>query len=164
MILYINEMRPFPFKKKGHKENDSKMSWMSWERMGLSKSVGGLGFRDLECFNMAMLAKQGWRLLHHQDSLAAQFLKEKYYPNNSFLSAHLGARPSFAWRSIFKSRDLLREGLVWRVGNGESIKIWEDKWLPSPVSYLVQSPIRLLPSDACVSSLIDPIRSGGIIP
>lgn len=69
----------------------------------------------------------------------------------------MGARPSFAWRSIFKSRELLQEGLVWRVGNGESIKIWEDKWLPSPISYIVQSPIRILPPEACVSALIDPI-------
>jgi hypothetical protein len=34
----------------GHKENTSKIHWMSWERMGQSKAKGGLGFRDLEIF------------------------------------------------------------------------------------------------------------------
>ena len=41
----------------GHKENRKKIAWMSWGKMGFSKDVGGLGYHDLECFNMALLAK-----------------------------------------------------------------------------------------------------------
>lgn len=102
-----------------------------------------------------MLAKQGWRLLHHQDSLAARVMKEKYYLQQEFLSASLGASPSYAWHSILNSRPLLKEGLIWRVGDGKSIRIWRDKWLPSPVTHMVQSPVCELSPEAKVSELID---------
>lgn len=66
----------------------------------MAKSKGGLGYRDLECFNMALLAKQGWRLLHNPDTLVAKIIKEKYYPDGTFLESNLGWKPSYAWRSV----------------------------------------------------------------
>jgi hypothetical protein len=70
------------------KDNFNKISWMSWKKLGW-KEIGGMGFRELDCFNMAMLAKQGWRLLKFPDSLAARVFKEKYYPKSSFLLSTL---------------------------------------------------------------------------
>jgi hypothetical protein len=139
----------------GHMANNSKIHWMSWKRMGYAKSLGGLGFRDLTMFNKALLAKQLWRLHQRPDSLAGRILKAKYFPNSSILEASLGTRPSFAWRSMHAALDLLKQGLVWRVGDGRSIQIWGDRWFPSPSTFLVQSPPRLLPLDSKVSCLID---------
>jgi hypothetical protein len=42
-----------------------------------------------------------------------------------------------------------------RVGDGRSIKIWEDRWIPSPSTYSIQSPVYILEHDAKVCSLID---------
>ena len=47
---------------------------------------------------------------------------------------------SYAWRSILKGREVLWRGARWRVGNGESIKIWDYPWLPS-----LEHPIILYP-------------------
>lgn len=64
--------------------------------MGVSKSPGGLGFRDLTLFNKALLAKQCWRLVQNPDSLTARILRAKYYPHSSFMDSALGKKPSFA--------------------------------------------------------------------
>jgi hypothetical protein len=52
------------------------------------------------------------------------------------------------------AKDLLSHGIIWRIGDGHSIKIWGDKWLPN-VGFLVVSPESFLHSDAMVSDLID---------
>jgi hypothetical protein len=85
---------------------------MSWSRLGASKQTGGLGFRDLEAFNLALLAKQGWRLLQYPNSLLANVLKGKYFPWASFMHAKMGSRPSFMWCSLLKAGPLLDQGLT----------------------------------------------------
>jgi hypothetical protein len=63
---------------------------MNWSKMGRGKENGGLGFHDLESFNLALLAKQGWQLLQYSDTLVAKIFWEKYYPNETFLESNLG--------------------------------------------------------------------------
>jgi hypothetical protein len=84
----------------GHKENTSKISWLSWTKLDRDRNSRGLGYRDLEAFNLALLAKQGWRFLHHPETLVGRVFWEKYFLGGCFLESQLGRRPSFAWRSI----------------------------------------------------------------
>ena len=42
-----------------------------------------------------------------------------------------------------------------RVGDGNSINIWGDKWIESAFSSMIQSPVRTLGVNAKVRSLID---------
>lgn len=46
------------------------------------------------------------------------------------ISATCPVGGSFTFRSILHGRDLLWEGLIWRIGNGKSIKIHHDNWIP----------------------------------
>ena len=59
--------------------------WQRWERFCVRKEEGGLGFRDLRLFNLALLIKQGSNLLTKPQTLVARVFKEKYFPSGAFL-------------------------------------------------------------------------------
>ena len=113
-----------------------------------------MGFRDLQKFNEAMLSKQVWRLLACEDSLFYRFFKAKFFPTGSILEAKEGSG-SFAWKSILKGRRIIQLGMSWRVGNGATIQIYHDNWLPDPSLKKIISKPLLLDSREKVSSLID---------
>ena len=106
----------------GH-QNKSKVYWMSWSRMSLAKADGGLGYRDFESFNKALLAKQGLRLWQQPNSFFSKIMAAKYYRGRCFLESNLGTRPSFAWRSIHSLCELIKEGLIWRIESGSQVRI-----------------------------------------
>ncbi|XP_074362772.1 putative mitochondrial protein AtMg00310, partial [Apium graveolens] len=112
-----------------NQKNNSKIGWMSWKRMSKHKLSGGLGFRCLRDFNIAMLGKQCWRLLTNHESLVAQVYKGKYYANGDFLNVDLGSSPSFILRSICEVGKVMSAWSSWRIGNGMDIRILNHPWL-----------------------------------
>ena len=139
----------------GQRGQESRIAWVSWRRMCKSKLVGGIGFRNLQAFNLAMLAKQGWRLISNPNSLVAQIYRVRYYPHKDVFHSKLGSSPSFTWRSIYNGLEVVKRGSRWRVGNGERILIWEDKWLPTPTTCKVISHPKSFNDYPRVSVLID---------
>ncbi|XP_024200296.1 uncharacterized protein LOC112203585 [Rosa chinensis] len=113
----------------GDTDEKKKIHWRSWERLCLTKQEGGMGFKNLYAYNLAMLAKQGWRIVTNPDSLIAQLYKARYFPHCSFWEAEMGEAPSFSWRSIMNGRQVLQAGVRWRIGDGTSVNIWTDRWL-----------------------------------
>ena len=107
------------------------MHWFAWWKMCIPKNKGGMGFRDLECFNQAMLSKQVWRLLSEPQSLCAQVLRAKYFPSGDLLNSVLKKGSSYTWQSIWSGIQTFKRGHIWRVGDGEKINIWDDCWIPS---------------------------------
>ncbi|KAK5834916.1 hypothetical protein PVK06_010596 [Gossypium arboreum] len=106
------------------------MHWCNWANLNIPKNYGGMGFRDLGKFNIALLVKQGWRLVTNPNSLLGRIYKAKHYPHTSFWNATLGTNPSYTWKSIFAARKVLEDGLGWKVGSGSQISILQDCWLP----------------------------------
>lgn len=130
--------------------------WATWWKMCIPKLKGGMGFRDLQSFNLALLAKQVWRLLCEPESLCARVLRAKYYPDGNLLNAKMKKGSSFTWQSIMAGLDCFKRGSIWRVGDGTQINIWEDAWIPTSHNLRVQTPrgTRLVSK---VSELINPI-------
>lgn len=80
---------------KGHGKGG--IHWCLWNNLCSSKENGGLGFRNLSQFNIALLAKQGWRLFNYPNSLLA---RKQNIIQSDFLIAELGNLPSLTWKSI----------------------------------------------------------------
>ncbi|PWA65154.1 hypothetical protein CTI12_AA306500 [Artemisia annua] len=114
--------------------------WLSWEHISQSKDRGGLGFRDLSCFNLALLAKQGWRHIMNPGSFWCRVLKGIYFPHSDFPMASKDSRPSWLWQSLLQGRDLLLHGIRWQVGNGSNILFWTQKWIPYSEDFYIRQP------------------------
>ena len=142
----------------GYSGEHWKTHWVKWERLCEDKEVGGSGFKEIEKFNDALLAKQVWRLINNTDSLCHRVFEARFFPNYSILDAKDSSSRSYAWKSIIGARDVIRKDMVWRIGTGEAVRIKEDRWLPGRANCLVISPLPFMAPDVRVSSLIDPDR------
>ena len=126
----------------GAENGKRKTCWVAWDIMLRPKSHGGLGFRDMCLFNQALLAHQAWHLLQFPDTLCARLLKAKYFPNGSLVDTVFTGNKSSTWQAIEHGLELLKEGIIWRVGNGTQIRVWWDPWIPRDKSYHPSSPQR----------------------
>ncbi|XP_050207714.1 uncharacterized protein LOC126657122 [Mercurialis annua] len=123
-VTFCNEMRSIISKFWWSGTDDkNKISWVSWQSICKPKSEGGLGFRNLHAFNLAMLAKQAWKLAQDPHSLCARVLKAKYFQHTDFLQAGARRGSSFLWQSIMEGKRVLDTGVAWRIGNGEKVDV-----------------------------------------
>lgn len=105
------------------KPNLRKMAWVSWDNLTKPKSAGGLGFREIEVFNDALLEKAAWRILKNPQSLLAGILLGKYCHSEDFLTVEAAKTISHDWRGILAGREVLRQHLSWVVGSGKDISL-----------------------------------------
>lgn len=113
--------------------------WLSWSNMSMPKCEGGLGFRNLHGFNLALLGKHCWHFIHNPGSLIARIFKARYYPHNSLFEATRGGGASYIWSGLWQAKEELKHGFRWVIGNGEKIKVFEDSWLKGGENYKVEN-------------------------
>ncbi|XP_071722442.1 uncharacterized protein [Rutidosis leptorrhynchoides] len=115
----------------GSELDTRKIHWMAWMGLCEKKNQGSLGFKYLDAHNLALLAKQAWRLTTYQNSLIARIFKNNYYIISSFRKAQLGSNPSAIWKEILDAREVLLDDGRLRVGNGVEIEVFKDRSLPT---------------------------------
>ncbi|XP_021669677.2 uncharacterized mitochondrial protein AtMg00310-like [Hevea brasiliensis] len=130
--------------------------WLSWKRLTCSESLGGLGFKELNLFNAALLAKQAWQVIKNPEALWVRVLKGVYFSFSDFLRACKGNNCSWGWKSLLEGREALSKGLRWNVVGPSFLDAWNEPWIPSLPSFKIQS---ARPPDSPVIYLANLINS-----
>ena len=133
------------------------MHWLSWDKLTVPKCKGGMGFRDFNFFNLAMLGKHGWRFMTNPEALCTRVMKGRYFPDSDFMQATTPKSASATWRAIVAGREALKVGLINQIGEGAATSVWNDRWIPSTITMtpLFRPPTTLI---LTVSELIDHVN------
>lgn len=127
-------------------ENKDKIHWVRWDTLCESKKDGGMGFRDLRSFNLTMLGRQVWRILHNPDALLSRIFKAKYF--------------SDSWKSIFSAIEVVKRGTLWRIGDGKNVSVWGDDWIHRDICRKPFTPDLYELGDISVSNFLLPNGQG----
>lgn len=100
---------------------------MAWEKLTKKKECGGLGFRDIKCFNITLLDKQLWGFITHLNLLVSKVLKAKYYHKKYLFEVKILGNASWFWKSVTSAKNILENGLMYRIRGEKSIDIWNNK-------------------------------------
>eukprot|EP00253_Pinus_taeda_P008243 PITA_08243 len=108
-------------------------SWVNWATIAKPKQWGGWGIKNLDFFAKALAAKLGWRLLT-TESLWTQVAQAKYTKPMHLMDwlrlQHIpGRNTSNIWKAVLQSLPLLRDGITWRIKEGNSVRIGVDPWV-----------------------------------
>lgn len=122
----------------GSKEN-TVLPWVASEKVARPKYWGGWGIKSLPDFNLSLAAKSGWRLIK-MENLWTRVVKGKYIdptPLEEWIRNPDKNKNnvSVIWKATVESFKVIEQGLAWKIGNGEKIKIGKDPWVGCNENY-----------------------------
>lgn len=85
---------------------------------------------EILTFNQSIACSEASGVITNPHTKALRTLKAKYFPNGSLVDTSFGGNASPGWRAIEYGLELIKKGYIWRIGNGQSVRIWRDPWIP----------------------------------
>ncbi|CAJ2658352.1 unnamed protein product [Trifolium pratense] len=116
---------------------DKKLCWVKWDQVCRAKEQGGLGVKNLELFNIALLSKWKWRSINEKNAIWADLLHFRYGCLPAILlssEANLScSKASLWWRDVSSVGESIMHGWFRSntsciVGNGSDISFWNTQW------------------------------------
>jgi len=102
---------------------------VAWDKICRPKQNGGMGLRKTAAINRAYQRKLAWKIFTNQDSMWVRIMRKKYLRHHEFFSAQIKQGDSMVWKNIMKCRELIRQGLIWTIGDRKDISFWQDNWI-----------------------------------
>lgn len=129
----------------------------AWDNLCCPTKEGGLGFKKVKDINSALLAKLGWMVVSKRDSLCMSILRSKYKVKDDWLRSDISKQASPIWKAIEKSKGIISKGVYYLIGDGSSMEVWLDPWVPGIQGFIQSSRTASpAPPPMKVSYLIDP--------
>ena len=92
----------------------------------LHKKNGGLGVKDLEQLNLALLGKLSWHLITNQAFPFSLFRSRWFTASGSLKSTPV----SFSiWNSLKASFLQMKDSIKWLIGSSSALHFWTDEWI-----------------------------------
>jgi hypothetical protein len=110
-------------------DSDAVNSLAAWSLVCKPKTKGGLGIKNLEIHNQALLLKQLHKFYSKHDTPWVKLVWSIYSPEAAPHAQTV--RGSFWWRDIFKLNNIYRSIITAQPISGETILFWKDFWLPN---------------------------------
>ncbi|XP_074316673.1 uncharacterized protein LOC141652948 [Silene latifolia] len=106
--------------------------WCSKDFLSRPVGEGGLGLRNIGCFNQALLAKSAWRILSVPESLISKVIGPKLGVQNDPFFQNRWKTPqasSWALKSLIWGSDLIFNNIAWTIGSSSRLNAWTGRWI-----------------------------------
>ena len=107
--------------------NSKSLCLRAWKDICAPKNEGGLGIRNLQAMNQALILMAAWRITDQPSNFLHAFLKSKYFPDSSIWRPNSNAPKSAFWASILKILPILKAHSFYQITEG-NISIWSTPW------------------------------------
>ncbi|XP_070047087.1 uncharacterized protein [Nicotiana tomentosiformis] len=87
----------------------TKKALITWDKVCLPKSMGGLNMSNLQVWNAVAIAKTYWDLSHKQDKLWIKWIHAFYIKEQSPKTMPIPKTASWMVRKILKARDVISQ-------------------------------------------------------
>ena len=109
-------------------EVNHKIQLANWPSICMKKDFGGMGIPNLQDLNLCLIGSWIKRYIQGEGSLWKRVIDSKYNTKNPIILSCHEAHPSTFWKEVLWAAKAVKVGYRWHVGNGKSIKFWEDIW------------------------------------
>lgn len=118
----------------------------AWANLCNPLCAGGLGTRNLEDVNRALVTKATWTLCSEVHKPWVKLIKAKYLRGRKLLDVQGTEKAvSWVWGSIKQCLPFLRKGTCFQVATNSRIRIKEDPWLASSPEFRVPATVDIPP-------------------
>ena len=109
---------------------DQRPHLVRWNLVCLERKKGGLRVRNLALMNKALLGKWNWCFAIESEALWKQVISHKYGVEEGgwCTRAERGRHGVGLWKAIRKEWLGMYSSVAFRVGNGQRVRFWKDKW------------------------------------